>query len=129
MGNPGTGWDDRKTEIFIGRLLRYGVLAAAAVVLAGGVFYLLKSWGARPDYAVFRSESAPLRSLPGTLGEAFSFRRHAVIQLGLMILVAIPLFRVAFSLLAFLLMRDFTYMVVTLIVLSILVFSIFGGSI
>jgi uncharacterized membrane protein len=122
-------WDDKKIEIVIGQLLRYGVLIAAAVVLFGGVFYLLKSGGAHPDYSTFKGEAPYLKSLPQTVKEAFTFHRFAIIQFGLMILVAIPVFRVAFSLFAFLFKRDLTYVVVTLIVLGVLLFSIFAGGI
>lgn len=122
-------WDDKRIEMVIGQLLRYGVFIAAGVVLFGGIFYLLKSWGAQPDYSTFKGEAPYLKSLPQTVKEAFTFHRFAIIQFGLMILVAIPVFRVIFSLFAFLFKRDFTYVVVTLIVLGVLLFSIFGGGI
>lgn len=129
MANQKKELDDKKIELVIGKLLRYGVIIAAAVVLFGGVFYLLKSGGAHPDYSTFKGEAPYLKSLPQTVKEAFTFHRFAIIQFGLMILVAIPVFRVLFSLFAFLFKRDFTYVVVTLIVLGVLLFSIFGGGI
>ena len=38
---PGT-WNDQRIEIIIGTLLRTGVILAAAVVLFGGVVYLVR---------------------------------------------------------------------------------------
>jgi uncharacterized membrane protein len=50
-----------------------------------------------------------------------------VIQLGLLLLVATPVARVAFSILAFALQRDRTYVIITLIVLGVLLYSLAGG--
>jgi uncharacterized membrane protein len=52
---------------------------------------------------------------------------RGLIQLGLLILIATPIARVAFSVVAFLYQRDWTYVVVTLIVLGLLVYSLLGG--
>ena len=58
---------------------------------------------------------------------ALSFRARGLIQLGLLLLIATPVARVAFSVFAFARQHDRTYVVVTLIVLSILIFSLAGG--
>jgi uncharacterized membrane protein len=50
-----------------------------------------------------------------------------LIQLGLLILIATPIARVAFSVVAFLYQRDWMYVAVTLMVLGLLVYSLFGG--
>jgi uncharacterized membrane protein len=48
-------------------------------------------------------------------------------QLGLLLLIATPVARVAFSVFAFALQRDRLYVVVTLAVLGVLAFSMTGG--
>jgi uncharacterized membrane protein len=48
-------------------------------------------------------------------------------QLGLLLLIATPVARVAFSLAAFAVQRDRLYVVVTLVVLGVLTFSMAGG--
>jgi len=35
-------WDDQRIEVIIGTLLRTGVILAAAVVLIGGMLYLVR---------------------------------------------------------------------------------------
>ena len=60
-----------------------------------------------------------------------SFRRGglrtaAIIQFGLLLLIATPIARVAVSLIGFALERDRTYVVVTSIVLAILIYSVVG---
>jgi uncharacterized membrane protein len=50
-----------------------------------------------------------------------------IIQIGLLLLIATPVARVAFSVFAFVLQRGSTYVVVTLVVLTILIYSILRG--
>jgi len=59
--------------------------------------------------------------------ESLRWRGTGLIQLGLLLLLATPVARVAFSVVAFLLQRDRLYVLVTLIVLGILLYSIAGG--
>ena len=120
-------WTDQQVETIIGNLLRGGVILAAVVVFIGGVFYLFRYGLAYPDYRIFRGEPTDLRTAHGILADALSFRTRGVIQLGLLLLIATPVARVAFSIFAFLRQGDRTYVVVTLLVLTILLYSLFGG--
>ena len=127
MSQPKRAWSDEKMEQVIGTLLISGVIVAALIVLVGGVLYLIRYGAALPDYTVFRGEPPELRSVSGIITDALSFRIHGVIQLGLLLLIATPVARVAFSIFAFALQRDRTYVVVTLIVLGVLIYSLVGG--
>jgi uncharacterized membrane protein len=119
-------WTDEQVERFVGNLLRYGVLSAALVALIGGVFYLAR-FGATPvHYHEFRGEPPRLTSVVGVVGGVLALDPRAVIQLGLLLLIATPIARVAFSLLAFIRQRDRTYVVITAIVLAILLYSLTG---
>jgi uncharacterized membrane protein len=120
-------WSDQQVEEIVGNLLRVGVILAAVVVLSGGILYLFRYGHTLPDYQVFRGEPADLRSVSGIMSAALSLRRRGVIQLGLLLLIATPVARVAFSVVAFALEHDRTYVIVTLIVLAILLYSIAGG--
>ncbi len=117
-------WSDERLEIIIGHLLRIGVGAAAAVVLAGGILYLLKYGGERIDYGTFHGEPANLRSLSGIMHAAGAGHSTAIIQTGLLLLIATPIARVIFSAFGFLKERDYRYVVITLIVLGVLLYSI-----
>jgi uncharacterized membrane protein len=101
-------------------------MLAATVVLAGGILYLIRYGTTTPDYRVFRGEPADLRSVSGILADAISLRSRGVIQFGLLLLVATPVARVAFSVFAFARHYDLTYVVLTLIVLAILIYSLAG---
>jgi uncharacterized membrane protein len=127
MARPKRPWGDEQMDQLIGNLLRAGVALAAAVVLAGGVLYLVRHGAAHPDYRVFHNQPALLRSPARIVAAVLSLRARAVIQLGLLLLIATPVARVAFSVVGFAVQRDRVYVVITLIVLAVLVFSLAGG--
>jgi uncharacterized membrane protein len=119
-------WTDQRVESVIGNLLRAGVVASAALVLAGGVIYLARHGAAHPGGSVFQGEPAALRS-PGGILSAARLDSRGIIQLGLLLLIATPVARVAFSVFAFLRQRDYLYVAVTLIVLGLLLYSVAAG--
>jgi len=111
----------------IGLILRAGVLTAALVVLAGGLFYL-KQYGFQvPAYGIFYGEPSDLRNIPGIIRDTLEFQPRGIIQLGLLLLIATPVVRVAFSVIGFARQRDKVYVLVTLIVLGLLLYSLTGG--
>jgi uncharacterized membrane protein len=118
---------DVQFELLLANLLRAGVLLSATVVLIGGVLYLIQFGGERADLKTFRSEPAEPRSFTEIAENAVSLDGRALIQFGLLLLVATPVARVAFSVYGFLRERDFTYVTLTLIVLAVLLYSLFFG--
>jgi uncharacterized membrane protein len=122
-----TTLSDRRLEAIIGNLLRAGVVIAATITSIGGVIYLAHSGGSLAHYRVFQGEPANLRQVAGVLSDASSGDGPGIMQLGLLLLIATPVARVAFSLAAFAVQRDRLYVVVTLVVLGVLTFSMAGG--
>jgi uncharacterized membrane protein len=118
---------EQRMDEIMGRLLRTGVILAAVFVLAGGGVYLGRHRTPVTNYRVFQGEPEELRKVSGIFHEALALRGRGLIQLGLLILIATPIARVAFSVVAFLYERDWTYVVVTLIVLGLLIYSLLGG--
>jgi uncharacterized membrane protein len=114
-------------ETAVGNLLRVGVMAAATLVLIGGGVYLVRHGGEMPRYRVFRGEPSDLCSVTGIVTEAFLLRGRGIIQLGLLLLIATPVMRVVVSLAAFARRQDRIYIVVTLLVLGLLIYSLLGG--
>ena len=120
-------WTDQRVEETIGNLLRVGLVIATAVVLVGAVIYL-HNWGDQPpNYHMFRGEPPDLRGIAGILDAAGDWRGRGLIQLGLLLLLATPVARVAFSIVAFALQRDALYVAITCIVLAVLLYSMIGG--
>jgi uncharacterized membrane protein len=126
---PG-GWSDQDLEQIVGNLLRVGVLISAVVVGVGGLWSLWQhGMEPRPDYHQFNENAMPeLRTFTGILKLLAAGRGRAIIQVGLLLLIATPVARVVFCFVGFARERDKTYVVVTLIVLAVLVYGLFGES-
>jgi uncharacterized membrane protein len=119
---------DQQFEIFLGHLLRTGVLLAAVIVFAGGVWFLGQSNGARRDYRTFRGVPAELSHVPAIFHGAITWQPLALIQFGILVLIATPVARVLFSMLGFAIERDWMYVSVTAIVLALLLYSLISPS-
>jgi len=117
---------DQRVDEIIGALLRFGVGLAAAVVAIGGIWYLIQYGLSAPSYHVFRSEPADLRSVRRIVRSLPGFQPQDVIQFGLVLLIATPVARVIFSVVAFWRQRDRAYVLITLIVLAVLMYSLLG---
>jgi uncharacterized membrane protein len=122
-------WNDRRMELILGNLLRSGVLLSAAVVFWGGCIYLSRHAHEPANYRVFLGEPSEFRSISGVIRSVMNGRGRGLIQLGLLLLIATPIARVAFSIVGFAIERDRMYVGFTLIVLLILLYSLFGSSI
>ncbi len=64
--------------------------------------------------------------MPGIVGDAWHGRGRGLIQLGRLLLIVTPVTRVTLSVGVFALQRDRRYVVITLIVLIVLLYSVFG---
>jgi len=109
---------DQRLEETVGTLLRVGVITAAVTVLAGGLWSLAVAGPAPVSYRHFQPAVRnlhALRQLPAP---------QALILAGLLVLIATPVARVVFSLVAFAAEHDRVYVICTLIVLIVLLYSI-----
>lgn len=121
----------RKVELLISTILRVGVITSLAVVVVG----LVLSFAHHRDYArapgELRAITLPAHEFPHHLDEVVSglaaLRGQAVIMAGLLLLIATPVLRVAVSIFAFLLQRDWPFVAVTVFVLAMLILSFFLG--
>lgn len=119
-------WSEQDVEQHIGKLLRYGVMLACIITTFGGIVYLIQSHGKMPDYKAipsglpFKGVAEYLRELNTIIPAVKEFDGAAIIQLGVVVLIATPILRVAFSLFSFLIEKDYMYVIITLIVLSVI---------
>ena len=114
-------------EQIVGRLLQVGVLVAAAVVLIGAVALLVQHGHQPADFRVFRGASSGLRSVDDIVRAAVSLDSRAIVQLGLVLLIATPVARVALTLVAFVVQRDRLYVAITALVLALLLYGLIWG--
>ncbi|GHO45089.1 DUF1634 domain-containing protein [Ktedonospora formicarum] len=106
----------------ISRVLQVGVIASSTVIIIGLLLFLFQ-----PDAL----KGQHLEDFPHTLDQFTSAIVHlqplAIIMLGLIILIATPILRVVFSILAFYLEHDYRYVIITCIVLALLIFGMLLG--
>jgi uncharacterized membrane protein len=119
---------DKTFEMLLGKLLRSGVILAAAVVFAGGVWSLAQSKSKLENYKIFRGEPAELTHVTQIVREAVSLNPLGLIQFGLLLLIATPVARVVFSVAGFAIERDWMYVVITMFVLATLLYSLSSNS-
>lgn len=118
---------EQQFEQFISNLLKYGVFLSSVIVLVGGILYLIRHGTEPADYRFFLGEPSVFRSPNGVVTAVLSGNHCGIIQLGLLILIATPVARVACSLLSFLWRRDFIYAILTLLVMAALIYSFVGA--
>jgi uncharacterized membrane protein len=115
---------DRRLEILIGYTLRIGVVVAAVIVLIGGILYLAANGSTTPHYESFHAATEHSDDFAGILRNVKAMNSYGIIQLGLLVLIATPILRVVFSVIAFAIERDLVYVAVTLLVLAVLLYSL-----
>ena len=113
----------RRAELIISGVLRGGVYLSAGLIALGVILYYVRY------FADGEHTAAP--AIPHTLGAVASglgtLDPVSVIAVGLLVLLATPVVRVAVSIVAFALERDRTYVIITSLVLLILLISFFSG--
>lgn len=119
-------WTDQKAEIIIANLLRAGVTLAALVVLTGGFVYLARHGLARANYHVFAGEPTDLRHWGGIVRAVMGLQGRGIIQLGLVLLIATPVARVAFAAFVFAVEQDWLYVGISSFVFIVLLYSLLG---
>lgn len=127
--------DDREprwVDTAISRLLRAGVLVSMGVVVLG----LVITFAHHPRYISSRTDLSELTSADATyahdMGEVLQLiregRGQGIVMLGLLLLIATPVARVAFSIVAFVIERDHLYVTITVLVLTLLLTSFAIGA-
>jgi uncharacterized membrane protein len=117
-------WADKDIQIVLGTLLRVGVIVSMVVIVAGGLLYVLRSSGEYVNYSSFDSRQAEFSSIADIFSGSIVFNPKAVIQIGILLLIFTPVVRVVFSIFSFLIEKDYLYVAIGLIVLTVIMFSL-----
>lgn len=117
---------DKNIEAMLGNLLRTGVITAGVVVVIGAVLFLIRHGSEIPSYHIFRPDTFNFSDFRDLFKGILIFRSVSIMELGILLLIATPVLRVIFSIFAFAYEKDYMYVVFTLIVLVILIFSLFS---
>jgi uncharacterized membrane protein len=120
-----------QVEMVLSTLLRSGVVLSLTIIVLG----TLLSFAHHPDYTSSTGElrrlTRPGAVFPIAISQVVSglgrFEGRAVVVLGLLLLIATPVMRVAVSVLIFVHQRDWIFVVITSVVLVLLILSFFLG--
>lgn len=121
----------RRTELLISNLLRAGVLLSLFLVVAGTAV----TFGHHPGYLTSGDQMDGLlngsggypTSLGDIAGGLASFQGRAIVMLGLLVLIATPVVRVAVSIVAFVQLGDRAFAAITTVVLVLLLVALVLG--
>lgn len=117
----------RNLEGLLSRVMLVGVLLAAAVLLLGGGIYLASHGRDAVGDHIFTGEPAELRHPMAIVEGAMQVHPRALIQLGVLLLLLNPILRIFLAGVGYVGLRNWTYVVVCLILLVVLGGSFLGG--
>lgn len=119
-----------KSELVIAQLLRYGVLLCAAIMIFGIALLLLHP-GTDSLLAQAMQGNAGLELAPKSFASFYEkltvLEPNAVIALGFVLLVALPIVRVGLTIIIFIQERDYTYVAIASLVFGVLLLGIVLG--
>lgn len=113
-----------QAELIISNVLRGGVVLSAATIVIGVLIFYAR-------YFAAGEHGINVSTFPHTLGDVAQGLTHgdplAIIVFGLLLLLATPVVRVAVSIVAFALERDWRFVAITALVFFILIVSFLLG--
>jgi len=115
-------------NVVISDVLKYGVLASAILIGLGVVILFLntpQSFPSSTSALLATNYGKPTLDLSQLLNGVASANPIYIIELGLIVLLATPVARVAVSVLLFAAEKDGLYVAITLFVLIVLLFGLF----
>jgi len=118
---------DTDMQAVIGWVLRIGVIVSISIVFFGGIIFLYRHGQEVVDHRKFTGIPDFIQSFKGIIHGIFTFRGQAIIQFGIILLIATPILRVIFSTIGFVLEKDKLYIFISLLVLLIIFASMLSG--
>ncbi|RZK87166.1 MAG: DUF1634 domain-containing protein [Pedobacter sp.] len=119
--------NDKDIQVILGTLLRAGVIISMSIVLIGGAIFLIHNKGGITDYKVFKPELAKFSSIAEIFKGVLTFHGDAIVQFGILMLIFTPIARIVFAIFSFLIERDYLYVLIGFIILTIITISLNGG--
>lgn len=107
-------------------VLRVGLVLAITVTLIGGGLLLWQRGMEKVDYKIFKGAPKSLIEMDAIVSNAVKGEALAIIQLGVLLMIATPIARVASCVIGFTYQRDLLYALLSSIVLVTLLYSFFA---
>ena len=112
-------------QLLIGQVLKIGVLLAFFIVLIGSVMYLFTHGNEVVSLQKFSVAPFQLKSIGQIFSDSFTLSPLGLIQLGLLVLVLLQMIRVAMTLWLFVQLQEVIFVLISLFILLVLIYSLF----
>lgn len=117
---------DKDLQLFVGNILRLGVIISMAIVAIGLSLYLIQHGHTANDYSIFVAGDFSFNQF---FQDLFHGKSEAIIGLGVICLIFTPIMRVLFAIIGFWLEGDRRYTVISIIILVIIIISMLLGAV
>jgi uncharacterized membrane protein len=115
---------DTDIQSLIGQVLRAGMIISISIVFIGGVFYIYRHGHTIANYRIFTGVPDFVQHTGTLINGVINLKGQAIIQIGIILLIATPILRVIFSAIGFMLEKDYMYVGISLLVLLIIFISL-----
>ena len=111
----------------VGNLLRLGVILSVVTSLIGFIKLFTEGFKMPNKYNLLEMGDSSEKVWGTFWNSLMKGEGMAIIQLGILLLILTPLVRIIFALIGYLKEKDYTYVVISMIVLTIMVVSFLTG--
>ena len=119
---------DTDIQLLLGKVLRAGTVISMGIVFFGGILYIYRHGYSVVNYHKFTGIPNFVQYTSRLIPAAISFKGQAIIQMGIILLIATPVVRVLCSSIGFFLEKDYLYTCISLLVLAIIFASMLSGN-
>ncbi len=123
----------RRVELIISTLLRTGVIVSFVIIVVGTILSFVHHPGFLSTEGQLQLLAQPGAVFPHTIKDVFdgvlALHGQAIVALGLLLLIATPVVRVAVSIFAFVYQGDRVFVAITTVVLCFLLLSFVLGKV
>lgn len=116
---------DRRFDMQLSRVLIWGTMAAGAVIATSAIVLIATEGRTTASFATFDPAAADGQSIAKVIRGVTALEPRSLLLLGVIMVIATPVLRVAFSLITFAIERDRLYVLITAVVLAVLGYSLF----
>ena len=110
----------------MGRILLWGMIVSAAIVLAGGILFLIQFGGTTASFSNFESTGGGFKTVTGLVRGIRAYSGGALIEAGILLLVLFQYVRVIISAVMFARLRSWFFVGASLFILGVLVYGLFS---
>ncbi|MCK6476729.1 MAG: DUF1634 domain-containing protein [Phycisphaerales bacterium] len=116
---------DRRFDMQLSRVLIWGTMAAGAVIAISAIVLVATQGRSTVRFTTFDPGLANGQSVAKVIRGVAALDPRSLLLLGVIMVIATPVLRVAFSLVTFAIERDRLYVLITAVVLAVLGYSLF----